>query len=34
MFGIRITSNESVGWIVGKDSDILLFPDKASAATA
>jgi len=34
MFGIRIKNNDSIGWIVGKDSDILLFPDKASAATA
>lgn len=34
MFGIRIKSSDSIGWIVGKDSDILLFPDKASATTA
>lgn len=33
MFGIRITSNGIVGWIVGKDADIWLFKDKASAAT-
>ena len=32
MFGIRITSNGVVGWIVGKDADIWLFKDKASAA--
>ncbi|MBE5775302.1 MAG: hypothetical protein E7337_15475 [Clostridiales bacterium] len=32
MFGIKITSNEEVGWIMGKDADIALFKDKASAA--
>ena len=31
MFGIIITSNSSVGWIMGKDADICLFKDKASA---
>ena len=30
MYGIKITINGSVGWIVGKDSDVLLFPDKGS----
>ena len=34
MYGIRITINGSIGWIVGKDSDVLLFPDKAAASTA
>ena len=34
MFGIKITSNGVVGWIVGKDSDILLFKDKPSATAA
>ena len=33
MYGIKVTSNEVVGWIVGKDADIWLFKDKASAAT-
>jgi hypothetical protein len=32
MFGIRITSNGTVGWIMGKDADIWLFKDKASSA--
>ena len=32
MFGIKVTSNGIVGWIVGKDADIWLFKDKASAA--
>ena len=32
MFGIKVTSNGVVGWIVGKDADIWLFKDKASAA--
>ena len=32
MYGINITINGSVGWIVGKDSDVLLFPDKGSAS--
>ena len=30
MYGITI--NGSVGWIVGKDSDVLLFPDKGTAS--
>ena len=34
MFGIRITSNGVVGWIVGKDADIWLFKDNASAMAA
>ena len=34
MYGIKITIDGSVGWIVGKDSDVLLFPDKAAASTA
>ncbi len=34
MYGIRITINGSIGWIVGKDSDVLLFTDKAAASTA
>ena len=34
MYGIRITINGSIDWIVGKDSDMLLFPDKAAASTA
>ena len=34
-YGIRITYEKGpVGWIVGKDGDIMLFPDKASAAAA
>lgn len=32
MFGIKVTNNGSAGWIVGKDADIWLFKDKASAA--
>jgi len=32
LFGIKITSNGEVGWIVGKDADIALFKDKATAA--
>ena len=32
MFGIKVTSNGVVGWIVGKDADIWLFKDKAIAA--
>ena len=32
MFGIKINNSGSVGWIVGKDADIWLFKDKASAA--
>ena len=32
MFGIRIASNGVVGWIMGKNADIWLFKDKASAA--
>jgi len=32
MYGIRITSDGVVGWIMGKDADIWLFKDKASAA--
>ena len=32
MFGIRITSNGTVGWIMGKDADIWLYKDKASSA--
>ena len=32
MYGIKITSNGVVGWIVGKDADIWLFKDKTSAA--
>ena len=31
MFGIIITSNGPVGWIMGRDADICLFRDKASA---
>ena len=31
MFEIKITSNGVVGWIMGKDADIWLFKDKASA---
>lgn len=34
MFGIRIKSSDSIGWIVGKDADIMLFPDKAAATAA
>ena len=34
MFGIKITSNGEVGWIMGKDADIALFKDKAAAAAA
>ena len=31
-YGIRITCEKGpVGWIVGKDSDVMLFEDKASA---
>ena len=34
-YGIKITYEKGpVGWIVGKDGDIMLFPDKASAAAA
>ena len=36
-YGIRITHGEprpSVGWIVGRDGDILLFPDKPKATAA
>ena len=32
MYVIKITINGSVGWIVGKNSDVLLFPDKGSAS--
>ena len=31
MYGIKVTSNGVVGWIMGKDADIWLFKDKASA---
>ena len=31
MFGIKITSNGVVGWIMGRDAHICLFRDKASA---
>ncbi len=31
MFGIKITSDGPVGWIMGRDADICLFRDKASA---
>ena len=33
LFGIIITSNGPVGWIMGKDADIWLFKDRASATT-
>lgn len=34
-YGIRITQNNgTVGWIVGKDCDILLFKTKAEAVKA
>ena len=32
MYGIKVTSDGVVGWIMGKDADIALFKDKASAA--
>jgi len=32
LFGIKISSNGVVGWIMGKDADIWLSKDKASAA--
>ena len=32
MFGIKITSNGVAGWIMGKDAEIWLFKDRASAA--
>ena len=31
LFGIIVTSNGTVGWIMGRDADISLFKDKASA---
>ena len=31
MFGIIITSDGVVGWIMGRDTDICLFRDRASA---
>ena len=34
MYGIKITSNGVVGWIVGKDADVMLFKDRPSAAAA
>ena len=31
-YGIRITHDKGpVGWVVGKDSDVMLFADKATA---
>ena len=34
-YGIRITYEKGpVGWIVGKDGDVMLFADKASATAA
>ena len=31
-YGIRITHDRGpVGWVVGKDSDVMLFADKATA---
>lgn len=32
MYGIKITINGSVGWIVGNDSEVILFPDKAAVS--
>ena len=34
MYGIKVTSNGIVGWIVGKDADVMLFKDKPSATAA
>ena len=34
MFRIRITSNGVVGWIVGRDCEVLLFKDKPTATAA
>jgi len=31
MYGIKVTSDGVVGWIMGKDADIVLFKDKAAA---
>ena len=31
MFGIKVTCDGSVGWVVGKDADIWLFKDRVSA---
>ena len=34
-YGIRITHDKGpVGWVVGKDSDIMLFSDKTAATAA
>ena len=34
MFGIRITNGNSIGWLVGANNDVMLFPDKGAAAAA
>jgi hypothetical protein len=34
MFGIKTLCDGTVGWMVGNNNDILLFPDKATAAAA
>ena len=34
MFGIKTLCDGTVGWMVGKNNDVVLFPDKGAAAAA